>query len=101
MAIIRDRISGGTTGPIAHEHLARLLDVVDKNLALAATLREPARVARDGLGRDPEAAAGLAAAEERLLEVRAEAVRLLKVVNAPARWPGEVGPQRFRESISD
>ena len=85
--IIRGRIGGGTTGPTAHEHLARLLDAVDKNLALAGTLKEPARLVREELGRAPEAAALLAAAEERLLEIRAEAVRLLKIVDAPARWP--------------
>jgi hypothetical protein len=93
--IIRGRIGGGTTGPTAHELLTRLLDVVDKNLALAATLREPARVAREGLGQEAEAAAGLAEAEERLLEIRVEAVRLLKVVDAPARWPGE---EQLREA---
>jgi len=93
--IIRGRIGGGTTGPTAHEHLARLLDAVDKNLSLAGMLKEPARVVREQRGREPEAAAGLAAAEERLLEIRAEAVRLLKVVDAPARWPGE---EQLREA---
>jgi hypothetical protein len=87
--IIRARIGGGTTGPTAHELLARLLDVVDKNLALAGTLKEPARVVREELGREPEAAAGLTAAAERLREIRAEAVHLLRVVDAPARWPTE------------
>ena len=81
--IARAQIGSGMTGPRAHEFLARLLDVLDKNLAL----KEPARVVREELGRAPEAAALLAAAEERLLEIRAEAVRLLKVVDAPARWP--------------
>jgi hypothetical protein len=93
--IIRGRIGCGTTGPIAHEHLARLLDVVDKNLALAGMLKEPARVVGEELGREPDAAAGLAAAEERLREIRAEAVRLLKVVDAPARWPSE---EQLREA---
>jgi hypothetical protein len=93
--IIRGRIGCGMAGPMAHEHLARLLDAVDKNLALAGTLKEPARVVREELGRKPEAAAGLAAAEEQLLEIRAEAVRLLKVVDAPARWPGE---EQLREA---
>ena len=36
--LIRGRIGGGTTGLTAHELLARLLDAVDKNLALAGTL---------------------------------------------------------------
>ena len=36
--IIKGRISSGTTGPTAHEHLVGLLDAVDKNLALAGTL---------------------------------------------------------------
>ncbi|TMQ33128.1 MAG: hypothetical protein E6K70_14815 [Planctomycetota bacterium] len=85
--IARAQIGSGMTGPRAHEFLARLLDVLDKNLALAGTLKEPARLVREELGRAPEAAALLAAAEERLLEIRAEAVRLLKIVDAPARWP--------------
>jgi hypothetical protein len=93
--MVRARIGSGTTGPRAHELLARLLDVVDKNLALAARLREPARVVREELGREPEAAAELASAEERLQEVRTQAVRLLNVVDAPARWPGE---QHLREA---
>src|SRR5260370_6722360 len=89
------RIGGGTTGPTAHELLTRLLDVVDKNLALAGTLKEPARVVHQELGREPEAAAALTAAEEQLRGIRAEAVRLLKVVDAPARWPGD---EQLREA---
>lgn len=85
--IIRARIGGGMASPAACEHLARLLDAVDKNLSLAEVLKEPARVVRQLLGREPETAAGLAAAEERLREIRAEAARLLKVIDAPARWP--------------
>src|SRR5436309_3464497 len=38
--VISGRIGAGTTGAMAHEHLARLLDVVDKNLVLAATLKQ-------------------------------------------------------------
>jgi len=93
--IVKGRIGAGTTGPTAHELLARLLDVVDKNLALAGTLKEPVRVLRDERGREPEAAAGLVAAQERLREIRAEAGRLLKVVDAPARWPG---PEQLMEA---
>lgn len=87
--IIRARIGGGTTGITAQQLLTRLLDAVDRNLSLAGMLREPARVISEELGREPEAAASLAAAEEQLLEIRAEAIRLLKVVDAPARWPEE------------
>jgi uncharacterized coiled-coil DUF342 family protein len=68
---------------------SHVLDVLDKNLALAGTLKKPARLVREELGRAPQAAALLAAAEEPLLEIRAEAVRLLKVVDAPARWPDD------------
>jgi hypothetical protein len=93
--IIRDRISSGTTGATAQELLARLLEAVDRNLALAERLKEPARVIHEELGREHEAVAGLAAAEEQLQEVRAEAVRLLKVVDAPARWPTE---EQLREA---
>jgi hypothetical protein len=77
------------TGPMAHEHLARLLDVVDKNLRRAATLRQHARVVREQLARQPESALELAAAEEQIREVRAKAVRLLNIVDAPAKWPTE------------
>jgi hypothetical protein len=93
--IINRRIGGGMAGPVAHEHLARLLNVVDKNLSLAETLKEPVRVVRHELGREPEAAAGLAAAEGRLREIRAEALRLLKVIDAPAQWPDE---ERLRQA---
>jgi hypothetical protein len=97
--IIKGRIGGGTTGATAHELLAPLLGAVDKNLSLAGRLREPARVVSEELGREPEAAAELAAAEERLLEIPAEAARLLKVVEAPARWPGEEQLREAKESM--
>jgi hypothetical protein len=58
-------------------------------LALASTLKEPARVVREELGREPDAVVGLATVEAQLLAIRAEAVRLLKVVDAPARWPAD------------
>jgi hypothetical protein len=87
--IIRGRIAGGTTGATAQELLTRLLGAVDRNLALAGVLKETARVVREERGQEPEAAAGLAGAEEQLRAIRAEAVRLLSVVDAPARWPGE------------
>jgi hypothetical protein len=88
-SIIRGRIGSGTTGHTAHGLLVQLLDAVDRNLSLAGTLKERAHLVREQLGREPEAVAGLAAAEERLQEIRTEAVRLLKVVDAPARWPRE------------
>jgi hypothetical protein len=93
--LIRSRIGGGTTGATAHQLLARLLDAVDRNLSLAGKLMVSARVVSAEPGREPEAAAGLAAAEEQLLEIRAEAVRLLNVIDAPARWPGE---EQLREA---
>jgi len=93
--VIKGRIGDGMAGTMAHEHLAGLLDAVDKNLALASMLKESARVVRKELGRDPEGAAGLAAAEARLLEIRAETVRLLRVVDAPAGWPSE---EQLREA---
>ncbi len=86
--IIRGRIASGMTGAAAHQLLTRLLDAVDRNLALAGVLQDPARVIRQESGQEPEAAAGLAAADSQLREIRAEAARLLMVVDAPARWPG-------------
>jgi hypothetical protein len=93
--IIRGRIGGGTTAAMARELLAGLLDAVDRNLALAERLKGPARVVSEELGREPEVAAGLAAAEEQLREICAEASRLLRVVDAPAQWPGE---EQLREA---
>ena len=87
--IIRDRIGRGTTGAYAHDLIAGLLGAVDKNLSLAGKLKEFARLLSEEAGPEPDAATELAAAEEELLEIRAEAVRLLRVVDAPARWPGK------------
>jgi hypothetical protein len=97
--IIRDRIAGGTTEATAQELLARLQEMVDKNLSLARVLKEPARIVREELGREPEAAAGLAGAEKQLLDIRAEVVRLLKVVGAPARWPAEEQLKQAKEAM--
>lgn len=97
--IIRGRIAAGTTGATAQQLLTRLLDAVDRNLALAGVLKEPARVVRKELGQEPEAAVGLAAAEEQLLSIRAEATRLLRVVDAPAQWPGEEQLKEAKEQM--
>jgi hypothetical protein len=97
--IIRSRIGAGTTGATAHQLLARLLDAVDRNLSLAGKLKGAARVVGEQPGRESEAAAGLAAAEGQLLEIRADAVRLLKVVDAPARWPGEEQLRQAKERM--
>jgi hypothetical protein len=88
--MIRGRIGAGTTGAAAQQLLVRLLDAVDKNLSLAAMLKEPARIVSAEQGHEPEAVAALAvlaAAEKLLRAIRTEAVSLLKVVDAPARWP--------------
>jgi hypothetical protein len=93
--IIRGRIGAGTTGSTAGALLTRLMDAVDRNLFLAGKLKEPVRVLRENLGHEPEVAAVLAKAEQQLVEIRTEAARLLKVVDAPARWPGE---EQLREA---
>ncbi|MHB1422669.1 MAG: hypothetical protein ACYC3I_05630 [Gemmataceae bacterium] len=87
--IIRKEICAGTTGARAQQLLTRLLDAVDRNLTLAVVLKKPTRIVREETALEPEAVAGLAEVEEQFLAIRAEAVRLLKVVEAPARWPGE------------
>jgi hypothetical protein len=97
--IIRGRIGAGMPGAMAHEHLARLLDAVDKNLTLAGTLKESADDVRKEVKRVPEAIAELAAAEKRLQEIRAEAVGLLKVIEVPARWPTEEQLSDARERM--
>jgi hypothetical protein len=97
--IIRSRIAGGTATTTAHQLLARLLEAVDKNLTLAGQLKDPARVVSEELGREPEAAAGLADAEEQLREVRAEAGRLLKAILGPARWPTEEQLREAKEQM--
>jgi hypothetical protein len=96
--IIRNRIGSGTTDTTAQELLIRLRDTLDRNLYLAGTLKEPARVVRQALGKETEAAAGLAAAEKQLLELRAEVDRLLKAIGAPARWPSD---EQLRQAQED
>lgn len=91
--IARGRIAGGMTAVAAHQLLTRLLDAVDKNLALAERLKEP--------GREHEAVAGLTAAAEQLLKVRTEALRLLKVIDAPARWPEEEQLRQAKERMKN
>jgi hypothetical protein len=98
---IKRRIGSGMAAATAHELLTQLLDLVDKNLSLAGTLKEPAYVASEESGNGAEAATGLARAEEQLREIRAEAVRLLRVVDAPARWPGEEQLREAQERMRD
>ena len=86
---IRKKICAGTRGTKAQQLLSQLLDAVDRNLTLARELKKPARIVHEETAREPEAVAGLAAVEEQFQTIRAEAVRLLKIVEAPARWPGE------------
>ena len=97
--LTRSRIADGTTAATAHEFLARLLNVVDKNLSLAGMLKEPARVLSEGPTGDTKAAAALARAEEQLREIQAEATHLLRVVDAPARWPGEEQLKEAKERM--
>ena len=97
--IIRDRIGTGLTGPKARELLLGLLVVVDKNLALAVTLKEPARIVREELGPESEVAPGLAEVEDQLREIHAQAIDLLKIVDAPARWPGETRLKEARDQM--
>jgi len=97
--IIRSQIGAGMAGTTAHHLLAGLLDAVDKNLSLAGRLKEPVRVVSEELGREPETVAELSAAEEKLRKVRAEAGRLLRVVDAPARWPTEEQLREAKEGM--
>jgi hypothetical protein len=82
-------------GHTAQQLLARLLDVVDRNLTLAGKLKEPARIVNEEPGGEADPVAALSAAEHQLWDVRAQAVRLLKIVDAPAPWPGE---EKLREA---
>jgi hypothetical protein len=97
--IIRGRIAGGTTGTTAHQLLTRLLDAVDRNLALAGVLKDPARIVCAERGQGPEAAVALGAAEEQLQAIRAEAARLLQVVDAPVHWPAEEKLKEAKERM--
>jgi hypothetical protein len=97
--IIRKQIGSGTTGAKAQQLLTRLLDAVDRNLTLAEALKEPARVVREETAQEPEAIAELAEVEEQLQAIRGEAIRLLKVVEAPARWPGQEQLQEAKEQM--
>lgn len=93
--IMRRRIGAGTTGAAAQQLLTQLLEAVDGNLTLAGVLKDPARTVRAETGQEPEAAAELATVEKQLRAIRAEAVRLLRSVETPARWPGE---ERLKEA---
>jgi hypothetical protein len=90
--LIRRRIGGGMTGPSAHQLLARFLDAVDRNLSLPGKLKGPER---------ESAAPELAAAEEQLLAIRGEAVRLQRVIDAPTRWPGDEQLREAKERMRD
>lgn len=97
--IIRKKICAGTTGTKAQQLLTQLLDAVDRNLTLARVLKEPARIVREETTQESEAIAGLATVEEQFQAIRAEAVRLLKVVEAPASWPGEEQLKQTKEQM--
>ncbi|HTU21860.1 MAG TPA: hypothetical protein VMG10_27730 [Gemmataceae bacterium] len=97
--IIRRRIGAGTTGATAQQLLTRLLDAVDGNLTLAGVLKDSARLLREETGLEPEAAAALATGEEQLRAIRAEAVRLLRAVEAAARWPEEEQLKKAKERM--
>jgi hypothetical protein len=97
--IIRKEICAGTTGAKAQQLLMQLLDAVDRNLTLARELKKPARIVREETAQEPEAVAGLTAVEEQFQAIRAEAVRLLKAVEAPARWPGEDRLKEAKEQM--
>jgi hypothetical protein len=66
---------------------------------LAVVLKELARVVREERGQESEAVAELCAAEEQFRAIRAEAVILLGVVEAPARWPGEEQLKEAKEQM--
>jgi len=97
--IVRRRIGAGTTGATAQQLLTRLLDAVDGNLTLAGVLKDSARLLREEMGQEPEAAAALATGEEQLRAIRAEAVRLLRGVEAAAQWPEEEQLKKAKERM--
>lgn len=97
--IVRKKICAGTTGAKAQQLLTQLLDAVDRNLTLARVLKEPARIVREDTAQEPEAVTRLAAVEEQFQAIRTEAVRLLKAVEAPARWPGEEQLKKAKEQM--
>lgn len=97
--IIQKEICAGTTSVRAQQLLTQLLDAIDRNLTLARVLKEPARIIREETAQEPEAVAGLAAVEEQFQAIRAEAVRLLRSVEAPVRWPGEQQLKQAKEQM--
>jgi hypothetical protein len=97
--IIRKEICAGTTGARARQLLTQVLDAIDRNLALAEVLKKPARIVHGETAQEPETVVGLAAVEEQFQAIRAEAVRLLKVVEAPARWPAEARLKEAKEQM--
>jgi hypothetical protein len=97
--IIRSRIGSGTTAAMAHRLLVGLQDALDKNLSLAATLKQLARANQKQGPGEPVSLAQLDAAEDGLREIRAEVARLSAVLDAPARWPGEETFRKAREDM--
>lgn len=97
--VIRKKICGGMTGAKAQQLLTQLLDAVDGHLTLARVLKKPAGIVRDERAQEPEAVAHLPAVEEQFQAIRAEVVRLLKVVDAPARWPEEQQLKEAKEQM--
>lgn len=97
--IIRNEIGAGTTGARARQLLTRLLDALDRNLKLAVVLKKPARIVHDETAQEPEAVVGLEEVEKQFQAIRAEAVRLLKAVETPARWPGEEQLKKAKEEM--
>jgi hypothetical protein len=95
----RKRIGAGTMGAKARELLSGLLDAMDRHLTLAGVLQERARDVHEETGQEPEAATGLAAVEEQLRAIRAEAGRLLRMVEAPIRWPTEEKLKEAKEEM--
>lgn len=97
--IIRGRIGAGMSGADARDLLTRLIDAVDRNLQLAGVLKEPARVIGETTTREPQAVARLAETEKQLQNIRAEAVRLLRGIETPPRWPSEHQLREAKEQM--
>lgn len=97
--IIRKEICAGTTAARAQQLLTQLLDVIDRHRTLAEVLKKPARIVHEETAQEPEAVAGLATVEEQFQAIRTEAVRLLKTIEAPARWPGEEQLNEAKEQM--
>lgn len=87
--IVRERIGRGMMGHVARGLLCRLLDAVNRNLALAETLQKL----------EPDGQPRLNDSVQQLLTIKTEASRIVAMLDAPTSWPDEQLLEKARDEI--